>query len=99
MLRFVLLAATAVALPGCAMLPKNGGVEEGMVWCNTRYLDAVENHRPPFTGENWPLLQIAARGYPYAVAGAVLLQEQKPPKYSINGDLILTRLDEDEGHI
>ena len=92
MLRFFPIALTTVALSACALFPTNGGVEEGMVWCNSRYLDALPKHRPPFTGKNWQILRIAHQGYPYAVAGAVLLQEKQPPKYSINGDLILERV-------
>lgn len=98
-----LLAASvclALLASGCQTLPTNRGVKEGMVWCNVRYLDAVEYYRPPFTGANMPELAIAQRGYIYALAGAAILQEGEAPEDSLNEVGVLKRIPAlDEGRV
>ena len=60
--------------------------EQGLVWCNTRYLDKQDR---PFDEKH---LQVASRGYMYAVAGALILQrddeEGKAHHFSMPGRMV-----------
>ncbi|GAB3383879.1 Mbeg1-like protein [Lysobacter fragariae] len=64
-----------------------------MVWCNTRYLDAIPEHQPPFSATKSTMFPIAKRGYPYALASTLVLQDGGGLDHAFSGDQVLTRVD------
>lgn len=94
------LALMVIAmLSGCASIaPTNWGVEEGKVWCNSRYLDMVkELDSPAFTAPGYDekhqvtLYDVSVNGYPYALAAALALQEGDDGGHTYVGEPLLRR--------
>lgn len=77
----VLLAFAALLVQGCALLealPKNAGREEGRFWCSERYLHDVDEYKDKgLIDFNAPKYDLASRGYVYALAAALALQDNK----------------------
>ena len=80
--RMYLLPAIAAALSGCSLIPVNHGKIEGHVWCNARYLPKVEEFSSQDFNATGDRYEVALRGYPYALAGALVLQSAGKTKHA-----------------
>ncbi|MDJ0022309.1 hypothetical protein SB719_14260 [Pantoea sp. SIMBA_079] len=83
--RFCLCIVTSVGLlAGCINspwnpFPSNAGKIEGVVWCNQRYLDMVDDYQK-IDYETKKKLALAKEGYVYALAATLTLQKNNSDK-------------------
>lgn len=75
---FALLISSQALLFGCSVLPTNWGKEEGLAWCNERYLDLVDEYQnQPKPGSSLEKkLRLSSQGYIYSMAAVLTLQDE-----------------------
>lgn len=73
--KLALITGIAVVVSGCSMIPTNWGKEEGLAWCDERYLDMsyANDVDKSYLAKK---LRLSKQGYIYSTAAVLALQQQ-----------------------
>lgn len=78
-MRFIIVILVLSLLSSCSMIDAfTTKREKGLFWCNERYLHEMEF--PPFAKEPLKHLEVAEKGYIYALAASLSLQDERATK-------------------
>jgi dienelactone hydrolase len=80
----IALSLGSILLCGCSVFPRHGGNLSGKIWCNSRYLPYVDEFAKQEFHAVGDRYKVAARGYPYAVAGSLALQSDGKKEHAFN---------------